>query len=178
MKIKQLFYSYFWSDLYYKVRCFFRPKQEWLTDVIPDTYCDKVELIPRLLFKCLEHYVEVERKAEWVHDLGYDWAEEVKQRFVSQSYADEQMKIDKEILKAYDWIKTGRIEIDERIDKAYPNININDMLVKRDDGHYDVSLTKDNERYYDKVNKLEAIKVKKDTEAMRLIVKHHQLLWI
>ena len=168
---------YFWSDLYYKVRCFFKPKQEWLTDVIPDTYCDKVELIPRLLFKCLEHYVEVERKSEWVHDLGYDWADEVKQRFVSQSYADEQMKIDKEILKAYNWIKTGRNEIDEQIDEAYPNINVDDMLVKRDDGHYDVSLTKDNESCYDKVNKLEVIKAKKDTEAMRIIVKHYQTLW-
>ena len=84
MKIKQLFYNHFWFDLYYKVKCFFKPKQEWLTDVIPDTHCDKVELIPRLLFKCLEHYVEVERKVEWVHDLGYDWAEEVEQRFTKR----------------------------------------------------------------------------------------------
>jgi hypothetical protein len=176
MKIKQLFYSHFWFDLYYKVKCFFKPKQEWLTDVIPDTYCDKVELIPRLLFKCLEHYVEVERKVEWVHDLGYDWAEEIRLKFVSQSYADQQMKIDKEILKAYNWIKTGRIEIYEQIDNAYPPYTpIEEMFneSKTVDGHYELVTSE----CYEKVSKLEAIKVKKDTEAMRIIIKHYQTLW-
>ena len=164
MKLKLLFNIHYWLELKYKVQCFFCPKQEWLTNVIPDTYCDKVELIPRVLFKCLEHYVEVERKVKWVHDLGYDWAEEVEQRFVSQAYADEQMKIDKEILKAYNWIKTDRIEIDEQIDNAYPPI---EEMVTSDE----------RTKCYDKVNKLEAIKVKKDSEAMRLIVKYHQRLW-
>ena len=74
------------------------------------------------------------------------------------------MKIDKEILKAYNWIKTDRIEIDEQIDNAYPPI---EEMVTSDE----------RTKCYDKVNKLEAIKVKKDSEAMRLIVKYHQRLW-
>ena len=41
------------------------------------------------------------------------------------------------------------------------------------DGHYELVTSE----CYDKVNKLEAIKVKKDTEAMRIIIKHYQTLW-
>lgn len=180
MKLKLLFNKHYWWDLQYKVKCFFYPKQEWLTGVIPDTYCDKVELIPRMLFKCLEHHVEVERKVNWVHDVGYDWAEEVKLKFVSQSYADEQMKVDKELMKAYNWIKTGRDGIDEQIDAAYPPREPLETLFSKSetvDGHYEITVSPEQTACYKEVGRLEAIKLKKDKDCMRTIIKHHHRLW-
>jgi len=115
MKIKLLFNWHFWYDIKYKVECFFKPRQEWLTDVIPDTYCDKVELIPRLLFKCLEHYVEVECKQDHVHDLDHDWSEQIKNKIVTQDYADRLMLRNSELLEAYEYITRGRPSLDERI---------------------------------------------------------------
>jgi hypothetical protein len=180
MKLKLIFNKHYWFDLYYKVKCFFKPKQEWLTDVIPDTYCDKVELIPRLLFKCLEHHVEVERKVKWVHDIGYDWAQEVYLNFVSQAYADEQMKIDKELMKAYTWIKTDRNEIDEQINAAYPPSEPLETLFtesRSEDGHYKLTVSPERSACYKEVCRLEAIKLKKDKDCMRTIIKHHHRLW-
>ena len=88
MKLKLLLNRYFWFDLKYKIKCFFYPKQKWLTDVIPNTFCDKVELIPNLLFACLVDYIEVEKKQNFIRDVGYDWAEELKDGFVTQTYVD------------------------------------------------------------------------------------------
>ena len=180
MKLKPLFNSQYWWELKYKVQCFFYPKQEWLTNVIPDTFCDKVELIPQMLFKCLEHYVEVERKVKWVHDIGYNWEEEVKLKFVSQAYADEQMKIDKELMKAYTWIKSGRNKIDKQIDAAYPPSEPFENLFsesRSEDGHYKLVVSDERAECYKEVSRLEAIKLKKDKECMRTIIKHHHRLW-
>ena len=180
MKLKLLFNKHYWWDFKYKVQCFFYPKQEWLTNVIPDTFCDKVELIPRMLFKCLEHYVEVERKVKWVHDIGYDWAEEVKLKFVSQAYADEQMKIDKELMKAYNWIKVDRAKLDEPIDAAFPPSEPLENLLtesRSEDGYYRITVSPERTECYKEVSRLEAIKLKKDKDCMRIIIKHHHILW-
>lgn len=167
----------YWWELWYNVKCFFKPKQEWLTDVIPDTYCDKVELIPRVLFECLVHFVEVELKSDHVADLEYDWAEDVKMGYITQEYADDQIKRQKDLLKAYKWITEGRLKIEEEIEQSYPSVDTDSMLIKREDGHYDMNVPDDVKECYDVINKLEATKIKKDTEAMRIIVKHHQTLW-
>ena len=177
MGIRRLKYPQFWWDTWYKVKCFFKPEQEWLTDVIPDTYCDKVELIPTILFKCLTHYVEVELKSDHVADLEYDWAEDVMKGHVPQEYADNQIKIQRDLLKAYKWITEGRPEIEEKINSTYPPVDLDSMLVEREDGHYDMKIPDDVKECYDKIDKLEATRIKKDTEAMRIIVKYHQTLW-
>ena len=177
MKIKLLFNWHFWYDLKYKVKCFFKPRQEWLTDVIPDTYCDKVELIPRMLFKCLVHYVEVERQADHLFPLDHDYTEDVREGRISPIEVDVNQKVDRDILKAYKWIVDGRPKLEEKIDNTYPSVDIDSMIVKREDGHFDMNIPDDVKACYSKINKLEALKIKKDTEAMRLIVKHHQSLW-
>ena len=179
MKIKRLFSTYFWTDLTYKIECFFKPKQEWLTDVIPDTHCDKVELIPRVLFKCLEHYVEVEMESDWTHDIGYTYEEELKLGYVTQEYADHHIKIDKDLLKAYKWIKEGRVELKQKIDDAYPpSKSISDMFTKLEDGNYSMNpLTVKESNCYAEVTRLETILSKKDIQVMQIIVKHHQSLW-
>jgi hypothetical protein len=180
MKLKLLFNKHYWWDLKYKVQCFFHPKQEWLTNVIPDTYCDKFELIPRMLFACLVNYVEAERKQYFIHEIGYDWSEELKDGHVSQDYVDEHMKIDKELMKAYNWIKNGRVKLDEQIDAAYPPSEPLETLFtesKSDDGHYTLTVSPERAECYKEVSRLEAIKLKKDKDCMRTIIKHHHRLW-
>lgn len=183
MKLRLLKYPQFWWDTWYSVKCFFKPKQEWLHDVIPDTYCDKVELIPQLLFKCLEHYVEVELKSDHVADLEYDWEYDVKKGHISQEYADNQIKRQKDILKAYKWIKTGRGELEKQINDAYPETDwrkeVDDVFIKSEEheGFYEMKISDERKACYKEVTRLESLKVKKDTEAMRIIVKHHQTLW-
>ena len=180
MKLKLLLNKHFWWDLKYNINCFFNPKQEWLTDVIPDTFCDKVELIPRLLFKCLEHYVEVERKQGFVHDLGYDWAEELKDGSVTQDYVNNITLVDKELLDAYDWIKTGRFELEKQIEAAYPPLVDFDELFEKsetEEGYYELTVSKERSDAYKEVTRLENIKLDKDKECMYTIVKHHNRLW-
>jgi len=177
MKIKQLFYCQFWHDAYYKIKCFFKPKQEWLTDVIPDTYCDKVELIPRLLFECLIHYVEVERQQPHARSFGYSWEEELEKGYTSQEEVNRYQKVDKDLIKAYSWIKNGRANIDKQIDEAYPDTGFDDVFFKREDGNYEMVSSHERKEAYEEVNRLEEIKSNKDKEAMQIIVKYHQRLW-
>ena len=177
MKIKLLFNWHFWYDLKCKIECFFKPRQEWLTDVIPDTYCDKAELIPRLLFKCLEHYVEVERQQPHVHSFGYSWEEELEKGYISQEEVNKYQKVDKDLIKAYSWIKNGRPNIDKQIDEAYPDTEFDDVFFKREDGNYEMKLSDERKESYKEVNRLEEIKSNKDKEAMQIIVKHYVTLW-
>ena len=180
IKFKLLLNKHFWLDLKYKIKCFFCPKQEWLTDVIPDTFCDKVELIPNLLFACLVDYIEVEKKKTYVNDIGYDWAEELKDGFVTQTYVDAVNLRDEELMKAYDYIKRGRDVIQARIEWAYPPTQPFDELFTESraaDGHYELVVSPERTECYKEVNRLEAIKLEKDKECMRIIVKHHHQLW-
>ena len=150
-----------WPELEYKIKCFFKPRQEWLTDVIPDTYCDKAELIPKLLFKCLEHYVEEDTKAG---DLDYDWLEEVKEGHVTQEHADEQVKQNNDILRAYKWITMESAELDKQIDNA-----LNDILTQTEYGC-------DQEACYDTVVRLERVKAERTNESLQTIIKYHHKL--
>lgn len=179
MKIKKIFYSNFWWETWYNIKCFFKPKQEWLTDIIPDTHCDKVELIPSLLFKCLVQYVEVEMQNDWTHGIGYTYEEELKLGYVTQEYVDHVMKIDKDLLKAYKWIVEGRVELKEKIDDAYPpSKSISDMFTKTEDGNYSMNpISEEDSACYAEVTRLEIILSDKDIEAMQIIVKHHNSLW-
>ena len=180
MKLKLLLNRYFWFDLKYKIKCFFYPKQKWLTDVIPNTFCDKVELIPNLLFACLVDYIEVEKKQNFIRDVGYDWAEELKDGFVTQTYVNTVNLREEELMKAYDYIKRGRDVIQARIDAAYPpRRDLDEMFEKstKHEGYYELTVSPERTECYKEVNRLEAIKLEKDKECMRIIIKHHHQLW-
>ena len=180
MKIKLLFNRHYWFDLKYKSKCFFYPQQEWLTDLIPNTYCDKTELIPRILFACLVDYVEVERKKYHIYEVGYDWTEELKNKHVTKDYVEMIQHRDEQLMRAYDYIKTGRDHIEARIDAAYPpRQDWDDMFKKSEekDGYYEMTVSKERSDCYKEVNRLEAIKLDKDKWCMRIIIRYHEHLW-
>jgi hypothetical protein len=172
--------SHYWFEFRYNIKCFFYPQQEWLTDEIPNTFCDKVELIPKILFTCLTHYIEVECEKDHVHGIGYDWSKELEDKQVSREYVDKICLREEQLMKAYNWIKSGRDALEARIDAAYPPSQPWDEMFKRSEeheGHYEMIVSKERSECYKEVNRLEAIKLDKDKRCMGVIIKYHEHLW-
>jgi hypothetical protein len=175
-----LFNSFYWWDIRYKISAFFNPRQKWLTKTIPNTWCDKVSLIPHLLFTCLVHYVEQE---EGLND-NYDYAEELEKGHVSQQYVDSVMETDRELREVYNYIKVERSQLEEQHENSYPTptSKATDFFVKGADGHYTMRSCEDlygfpYEEAYAETHRLEALIEEKDMWAMNTIIKHYQKMW-
>jgi len=175
-----LFNSFYWWDIRYKISAFFNPRQKWLTKTIPNTWCDKVSLIPHLLFTCLIHYVEQE---EGLSD-NYDYAEELEKGHVSQQYVDSVLETDRELREVYNYIKTERPGLELHLEVSYPtpNSKAGDIFVENKDGS--CTMRSCEELYgmpykeaYAEVRRLEALIEEKDMWAMNTIIKHHQKMW-
>jgi hypothetical protein len=98
----RVLYPYFWKEIKSKISSFFFPRQKWLTKKIPNSWCDKVELIPLVLFAVLEHYVETE-----MHRVSWDWCETHKEA-------------GEKINKIYKYIKEERPQLEKQLDQSYP----------------------------------------------------------
>jgi hypothetical protein len=175
-----LFNSFYWWDIRYKISAFFNPRQKWLTKTIPNTWCDKVSLIPHLLFTCLIHYVEQE---EGLSD-NYDYAEDLEKGYVSQQYVDSVLETDRELREVYNYIKTERLQLEEQHENSYPtpNSKAGDIFVENKDGS--CTMRSCEELYgmsykeaYAEVRRLEALIEEKDMWAMKTIIKHYQKMW-
>ena len=106
MNIKRLFNSYFWSDLWYRIDCKLCPRNTWVADCIPNTYSDKVELIPNFLFAAIINYVEPGGEDCFGR---IDWTTNKVHR-----------KVAKQIRQIYKWAKYDRAVALEKLDKSYP----------------------------------------------------------
>jgi len=175
-----LFNSFYWWDFRYKLEAFFNPRQKWLTKTIPNTWCDKVTLIPHLLFTCLTHYVEDEKGLQ----DHIDWTEDLEKGYVSQQYVDSVLETDRELRAVYNYIKTERSQLEEQHENSYPTPKDpnSDFLVQKEDGRY---ITKSCEELYGlsfeeayaETHRLETLLEEKDMWAMNTIIKHHQKMW-
>jgi len=175
-----LFSSFYWLDIRYKIDAFFKPRQKWLTKTIPNTWCDKVSLIPHLLFTCLVHYVEDEKGLS----DDYDFSEELEKGYVSQQYVDSVLTTDRELREVYNYIKTERPQLEEQHDNSYPTSNSKggDFFVQDADGRYTMRSCEDlyglpYKEAYAETHRLEKLIEEKDMWAMQTIVKHYQKLW-
>jgi hypothetical protein len=127
----RVLHSWFWNNLWYDIQAFFNPRQKWLTDIIPNHWCDKDAIIEKVLFACVVDYVENEK--DGYKDASYDWSEELKKGYVSQEYVDNIIKRDKEILSVYKYIKEERPQLADKIEKFDDKyIESTDLLFKRD----------------------------------------------
>ena len=176
-----LFNSFYWWDIRYRIEAWFNPRQKWLTRTIPNTWCDKVTLIPHILFTCLVHYVE---KEEGLKDQ-VDWSDDLAKGYVSQEYVDNVKTSDSELRAVYDYIKVERPALEEQYEHSYPTHSskgINDLFVKNEDGN--CTMRSCEEMYgmsykeaYAETHRLEALLDERDMWAMQTIVKHYQKLW-
>lgn len=179
----KIFNKYFWSDLWYKqVSSRLNPRQKWLTKTIPRTYCDKVELIPQLLFTCLVNYVEVE---EGLSHLDTDWTEELKGGFISQEYVDNVVGTERLLKEVYDYIKVERPKLQLAHDNSYPELITKNGCMLDDPNEYGVRYFSScemlygmsYEKAYAETNRLEKLIEERDQWAMKTIVEKVNYLW-
>jgi hypothetical protein len=176
-----LFNSFYWWDLKYKIQAWFKPRQKWLTRTIPNTWCDKVTLIPHLLFACLVHYVEEEKGLQ----DEIDWSDDLEKGYVSQEYVDNVKATDSELRAVYNYIKVERPDLEKQHDNSYPtrsSAEINDLFVEDADGNCTMRSCEDlygmsYAEAYAETTRLEKLIEEKDMWALQTIIKHYQKLW-
>jgi hypothetical protein len=156
--------SRFW---YEQISSRLRPRNRWLTKKLPRTWCDKVELIPIVLYEMVIHFVEEEKCFERLE------------------YRDipEEEKMIKEI---YHWAKTGRTAFIEKIDNSYPPLEETEFVRietgevdERDRPYYELKSKskKSYEELYGELNKLEAEFTSIDDKYLNWIVLNRARLW-
>ena len=172
-------YTYIWSNLCSTIKYWFKPQQKWLIDEIPNTWCDKTELIKRLLFKMLEHYVEEE------HGLQdkEDWT---THEHVSQDYIDQVKKVDGSLREVYQYIKVRRPKLEKQLEDAYPKIEHAGVKCWRVVEFFKVlndtpALKKEREdnirKAYARVDHIEKLIIELDEWALTTIVKNRFSMW-
>lgn len=178
--------SYARSCLYWSIRGFFIPQQRWLTRVIPRTYCDKVELVPRVLFAILIDFVE---KEKGLSQLDADWSKELAAGHITQEYIDDIQKTYGELRDAYNYVKHERDALDEEHDNSYPKMlpgvhgvfeeptfdaaGNKSRCMRSCETLYGMSFAE----AYAETNRLEALIEQRDQDAMMTIVRHVKVLW-
>jgi len=140
-------YQYRLNQLKTQISTFFFPRQKWLTKKIPNTWCDKTELIRICLFECLVNYVEEEMDS-------IDW-----------EHCDEIKEAKANILKCYLWIKIERPALEKEQEESWPQIE-SEFPFRLKDGES-----------YDEHNRLEELIERTDNEIMKQIVDLRRVLW-
>lgn len=175
--------SYARADLYWKIQGYFSPQQRWLTRVIPRTYCDKVELVPRVLFAILIDFVE---KEKGLSQLDMNWSKELADGHVTQSYIDDIHTTYGELRDAYNYVKYERDKLQVLHDNSYPKPlpGTADWFAPVSDVSGTRRMLTCEERYgmsyaeaYAETNRLEALIEERDQTAMMTVVKHVKTLW-
>jgi hypothetical protein len=149
-----------------KIRAFFNPRQKWLTKHIPNTWCDKTELIPTLLFACLIDFVESEKGTEQLH---VDWSEDLEKGYVTPEYVDSVKRIYSELEEAYRYVKNERPWLQNALNASYPEINFGKDNTISTAEPYHIA--------YAETNRIEKEIEDKDYWAMNIIIKHVGVLW-
>lgn len=138
-RVSYFFYEYF--------TCKISPKQKWLMDGIPNTWSDKVWLIPHINFKMVKHFVEQEKCFDYT---DYEASSEVHAKFA------------KELKECYDYIKNIRPSLEKQMDDAYPSDEMQDLAY---------------EEKYKEVNRIEKEIEDNDTKWLCWIVTNRGFFW-
>lgn len=141
-------------DRYSRIRDFIFPRNRWASKVIPNHWSDKTYLIPKFLFAAIVHFIEDEKGVEKTV-----W----------------KIKKEKELMEVYDWVKTGRAQLQEKIDKAYEMHHV--ILMTSDDMHKWHDATS---KLFDftEAYRLEAEMEKIETKHLIWIIKNRATLWL
>ena len=172
----------FWrSDVISPITAWFNPRQKWLTSVIPNRWCDKVELVPLVNFAILIDFVEQENG---LNQLDTDWEQELKDGHVSQEYVDNVMRVYGELKGVYNYIKNERPQLEKDLENSYPEpkIPFNEIFTPLEFGSAEMASTEtiyggSYEEVYGETNRLEKLIEDRDTWALRKIIEHRGVLW-
>jgi hypothetical protein len=114
----QIFCRWFWKEVWNDICAFFRPRQKWLTDKIPNRWRDKDYIIETVLFACLIDYVENEKG---IDNFFSDWSDDLSKGFVSQAYVDNVKTNEKQIFTVYKYLKEERPNLEKTIEQFDDN---------------------------------------------------------
>jgi len=160
-------------------------QQDWLRKEIPFSWCDKVELLPRLMFAMLMHFVDEENG---LAQLDMNWEYELERAHVDQAYIDKINTVYGELRDAYNYVKTERPQLQIDLDNSYPDSTVSDdwfTETKKEVNGIEFTVMKtceqrfgaSYEEVYKETNRLEELISEKDQWAMIIIVKYVGYLW-
>lgn len=142
--------------------------QDWLIREIPTKdWCDKVELIPRLLFAMLVHFVEEEGGLK---QLDYDWTNELVDGVITQEYVDKRNKDYTELKDAYEFVKNVRPKLQQELEDSYPEPDLHNVIPE-------IATKEEYNTLYANTNRIEDELNARELAAIQTIVKHYQILW-
>jgi hypothetical protein len=172
----------FWrDDVIYPITSWFNPKQKWLTRVIPNTWCDKTELVPLVNFAILIDFVE---KEDGLNQLDMDWDKEMKDGHVSQDYVDNVMRVYGDLKAVYNYIKAERPQLEKDLVNSYPKplIHFDEMFTPLPGDCAQMKTTEkiyggSYEEVYAETNRLEKLIDERETWALQKIIEYRRYLW-
>lgn len=137
-------FSDFW---YHQVSSRIRPRQKWLTKIIPRTWADKTWLIPEINYAMVVNFIEEEK---CFANTDYDGSSEGHGKFAN------------ELRECYNYIKVERPALLELIQGSYPDAD---------------TMTGDYYTDYAENNRLEKQLVDSDTKYLTWIVVNREYFW-
>ena len=138
---------FYWRDLRYKIKCFFNPRNKWVSKAVSNQWRDKDILFKEILFAGIIHYVEEEKALS-----NMTWKAKEKEK----------------IVEIYNWAKAGRFIMEREIADAYP---------KGFEWPISKVSAEDYFKLYGKVNELEKLRDNTDTKHLVWLVKNRMILW-
>jgi len=135
-------------ERYWSVKRYIFPRHRWLTKQIPTDWQDKRTLIVDILYMMVVHYIEGEKALE----------------NVALDDTEEHIKFQQGLIDCYKWIKSGRNELQIRID--------NELTTASN------SKIRDYHERYGKFDALETQMTETDTEFCNWIVNNREFLWV
>ena len=164
--MNKLLTPWFWDRLWTDIKCFFNPRQKWLTKKIPNHWCDKVELIRIVLFESLVHYVDGEKCFEvlaWEEEdfkgVSLNW----------KTLLNEKQERKAKILKCYDYITKQRPQLSADLSKAFPEFDIDDL--------FRIHISPNYLESYGEAIRIEELIEKLDNETLSTILELRERLW-
>lgn len=148
------------SDVILPITTWFNPRQKWLTRAIPNTWCDKDELILRLNFAILVDFVESEKG---LNQLEIDWDDEISKGYVSREYVDDVKRIYTQLKEVYVYIKDERPKLDKQLADSYPDFPPTPGLSFRE--------------LYAESDRLDKLLEDRDNWALNKIIEYRNYLW-
>jgi hypothetical protein len=146
------------EDKRYRLKCFFFPKTKWIRKAVDGRWHDLDYCFSEILFAGIINYVEGEKCFETIM-----WVTPQEKRHK------------KKIEEIYKWAKTGRKELQDKIENAYPPIENPITLPMRYASPEDNKKTY--EELYGEVNRLEKLLYDTDTQYLTWLIKCRNSLW-
>jgi hypothetical protein len=140
-------------DGWYRLKCFFNPKNKKYRAAIPNTWVDVCALIEDVNFAFVKGFYEDEYKSGIV-----DW----------NGSGKEVEKFAKWLEKAYDYITVERPKLQKDLDEAYPPLTTKRLIEVN---------WKTYEKEYGEVDRIERLIKDKDTKILNNVVKYREYFW-